>query len=140
VVHEGSELFLNILGKVDEDGVVTQIIALPDEINAKQTPFGFEGVAEDDGKFVVVVFQCAWAGDKYPMIGGWDIEQSSWGFVYYPLGEPETQAVESWVGLADIAPLGGGLFLVLERDDQAGPDAAIKRISSIGTSRLPSSP
>jgi hypothetical protein len=49
---------------------------------------------------VAVVFQRAWAGDKYPMIGVWDIEQSSRGFVHYPLGEPETQAFESWVGLA----------------------------------------
>jgi hypothetical protein len=32
LAHEGSELFLNILGKVDEDGVVPQIITLPGAI------------------------------------------------------------------------------------------------------------
>jgi Esterase-like activity of phytase len=32
------------------------------------------------------------------------------------------------VGLSDISHLSEGQFLVLERDDQAGPDAAIKRV------------
>lgn len=36
-----------------------------------------------------------------------------------------------WVGLSDIATLGGGQFLVVERDNQAGPDARIKRLYRI---------
>jgi hypothetical protein len=35
------------------------------------------------------------------------------------------------VGLSDISALGNGQFLVLERDDQAGPDASIKRLYRI---------
>jgi hypothetical protein len=34
------------------------------------------------------------------------------------------------VGISDLEHLGAGLFLVLERDNQAGPDAAIKRLYS----------
>ena len=33
-----------------------------------------------------------------------------------------------WVGLSDITSLGGGEFLILERDNKGGPDAAIKRL------------
>lgn len=36
-----------------------------------------------------------------------------------------------WVGLSDISSLGGGQFLVVERDNQGGPDAAIKRLYKI---------
>jgi len=46
------------------------------------------------------------------------------------LDEPESQN-GGWVGLSDIAPLGNGQFLVLERDNQGGEDAAIKRLFSI---------
>ena len=35
---------------------------------------------------------------------------------------------DGWVGLSDITSLGDGTFLVVERDNQGGPDAAIKRL------------
>ena len=53
-----------------------------------------------------------------------------WKYAFYPLDAAESQ-YGGWVGLSDIAPLGNGNFLVLERDNQAGPDAAIKRIYQI---------
>lgn len=36
-----------------------------------------------------------------------------------------------WVGLSEITNIGNGDFLVIERDNRAGPDAAIKRIYKI---------
>ena len=36
-----------------------------------------------------------------------------------------------WVGLSDIVSVGGGKFLLVERDNQGGPDAAIKRIYQV---------
>ena len=39
-----------------------------------------------------------------------------------------------WVGLSDITFVGDGKFLVLERDNQFGPDARIKRIYEFSTS------
>ena len=48
----------------------------------------------------------------------------------YPLDAPESQN-DAWVGLSDIAALDGGVFLILERDNQGGPAAAIKRIYSV---------
>jgi len=41
-----------------------------------------------------------------------------------------------WVGLSDITSLGGGEFLVIERDNQGGPDAAIKRLYTFDVTGL----
>jgi hypothetical protein len=41
-----------------------------------------------------------------------------------------------YVGLSDIVSVGGGKFLLVERDNQGGPDAAVKRISSVSLSNL----
>ncbi|MFP5306258.1 MAG: esterase-like activity of phytase family protein, partial [Gammaproteobacteria bacterium] len=79
--------------------VIEDVIALPDEINAKQSRFGYEGVAESDGK-VYVAFQRAWAGDQNPRIGIYDIAADSWSFVFYPLDAVESQN-GGWVGLSD---------------------------------------
>jgi hypothetical protein len=104
-------------------------------VNAKQSRFGFEGVAEGQdalaGK-VVVAFQRAWVGDdqRYARLGIYDTKDGKWSFVFYPLDEPESQN-GGWVGLSDIAPLQNGKFKVLERDDQGGPDGEIKRIYDI---------
>ena len=41
-----------------------------------------------------------------------------------------------WVGLSDIVSVGGGKFLLVERDNQGGPDAAVKRIYSVSLGNL----
>lgn len=120
---------LNMLLKTDSSGVIQEIITLPDAVNAMQVRFGFEGVAEYAGK-LYVAFQRAWGGEANPRIGIYDLASRSWQFVYYPLDAPESQYA-GWVGLSDIASLGNGDFLVLERDNQGGPDAAIKRLYAI---------
>lgn len=108
---------LNFLFKLDDYGVIKDVILLPDKVNAIQLRFGFEGVAED-GDNVVVAFQRAWGDEPNPRIGCYNKVDKKWTFVYYPLDEPESQA-GGWVGLSDIAPIGDGKFLVVERDNQA---------------------
>lgn len=120
---------LNMLFKTDASGVIEQVITLPDEVNALQSRFGFEGVAEYNGK-VYVAMQRAWEGEANPRIGIYDITAKTWEFVFYPLDAVESQK-GGWVGLSDITSLGDGSFLVLERDNQGGPDAAIKRLYRI---------
>jgi hypothetical protein len=119
----------NVLFKLDDTACIEEVILLPEEVNAIQARYGFEGVAED-GDFVVVTFQRAWQGEDHPRIGVYDTVYGEWSFVYYPLDSPESQN-GGWVGLSDITSLGGGEFLILERDNQGGPDAAIKRIYKI---------
>ena len=125
---------LNYLFKVNATtGTIAQVITLPDEVNANQIRFGLEGVAYDDGKLVVVL-QRAWTGDANPRVLVYDTATSTWvGDYFYPLDAVESQN-GGWVGLSDISPLGNNRYLVLERDNQGGPDAAIKRLYSINLS------
>lgn len=111
---------------MDSFANIERVVFLPEELNEMQVRFGFEGVAED-GNHVVVTIQRAWGVDKNPRIGIYNTETEEWRFVYYPLGQPESQN-GGWVGLSDISSLGDGKFMVLERDNQSGEDAAIKRL------------
>jgi hypothetical protein len=120
---------LNFLFKINDHGAIKDVILLPQEVNAIQVRFGFEGVAEDGDK-VVIIFQRAWGAEPNPRIGVYDKNTANWSFAYYPLDSPESQN-GGWVGLSDIAPLGGSKFLVIERDNQGGPDGAIKKLYSI---------
>jgi hypothetical protein len=119
---------LNFIFKTNADGVIEDVIRLPDEINAGQLRFGFEGIAEYEGK-AYVAFQRTWTalGDENPRIGIYDVATETWSFLFYPLDPVESQN-GGWVGLSDITSLGDGSFLVVERDNQGGPDAAVKRL------------
>lgn len=119
----------DLVFKTDANGVIQQVIQLPAEVNAVQLRFGFEGVAEYNGR-IYVAFQRAWNKEANPRIGIYDLASKTWSFVYYPL---ETVASQNggWVGLSDLTSLGNGQFLVIERDNQGGPDAAIKRLYRI---------
>lgn len=121
--------FPNMLLKVADDGVIEEAIFLPEALAMVQVRYGFEGVAED-GAYVVCAIQRAWNGEPNPRLAIYEKESGEWSFVFYPLDEPASQA-GGWVGVSDIAPLGDGKFLVLERDNQFGPDAIIKRLYEI---------
>jgi hypothetical protein len=119
----------NLIFKLSPSGVVEDIIQLPADINIKQVRFGFEGVAESNGK-LVVAFQRAWVGDTQPRVGVYDLVAKTWQFMWYPL-DPVASPNGGWVGLSDITALGNNKFLVIERDNQGGPDARIKRLYRI---------
>ena len=125
---------LNFIFKTDGNGVIEQVVSLPDDVNANQLRFGFEGIAEYDGK-AYVAFQRVWEGDTNVRIGIYDPSDASWSFLFYPLDTAESTN-GGWVGLSDLTSLGNGEFLVLERDNQGGPFAAIKRIYKIDTNGL----
>lgn len=121
----------NLIFKVSATGVIEDIIQLPADVNAKQTSNGFEGIAEADGK-LVVAFQLPWTGDlaNHARIGVYDLTTQTWSFMFYPL-DVVTSANGGWVGLSEIMALGNNRFAVIERDNQAGPDATIKKIYRI---------
>ena len=122
-------LSANLVLKVDAAGVITQVIRLPDAVNALQQRFGFEGIAESGGQ-LVVAFQREWAGEAQPRLGIYDLGAGTWRFARYPL-EAVSSPNGGWVGLSDISALGSQQFLVVERDNQGGPDARIKRLYKI---------
>lgn len=128
---------LNFLFKTDANGVIEDVITLPEGRNQVQLRFGFEGVAEYNDN-VYVAFQRVWPGDGLTTgdldvrIGIYNTTSESWTFLFYELDAPESQN-GGWVGLSDLTSLGDGSFLVIERDNQGGPDAAVKRLYRFGT-------
>jgi hypothetical protein len=130
----------NWLLKVADDGEIEEVVSLPAETDARQVRFGFEGVASvgsGDDEVVYVCFQREWADDPdgCARIGRYATATGEWTFYYYPLDEPESPN-GGWVGLSEIVAVGGEDFLVVERDDQAGPDARVKRIYAFSVSGL----
>jgi hypothetical protein len=130
----------NLLFKVAPDGEILQEIQLPDSVNALQRRFGFEGVAQD-GQFAYVAFQRKWVDDPpgFVRIGRYDTVSEEWAFFYYPLDMP-TSPNGGWVGLSEITALGDDRFAVIERDNQAGTDARIKRIYEFSVAGLTPEP
>ncbi len=120
----------NLIFKTDTYGVIQSVISLPAPVNALQTNNGFEGIAEYNNS-LYLAFQRAWAGETNPRIGIYDLATQTWKFVYYPLDAYSSQYAGGWVGLSEITSIGNGEFMVLERDNRGGPDAAIKRLYKI---------
>lgn len=127
---------LNMLIKLNAQAEIESVVTLPESVNALQQRFGFEGVTEySDEGWVLVAFQRAWEGEDAPRIGIYNPDIERWAFVFYPLESPASQN-GGWVGLSDISYLGDNRFLLVERDNQAGPDAAIKRLYQFDFSSL----
>jgi hypothetical protein len=122
----------NLIFKVAANGDIQEVIALPPELNALQTRYGLEGVAEHDGKLVVAI-QRSWDSSNKagnPSIGVYDLSAKTWMFLSYPL-DPVSSPNGGWVGLSEITAIGGNQYLVVERDNQMGPDARVKRLYKI---------
>lgn len=122
----------NLLLQVSPQGVIQEVVKLPDSVNARQIRFGFEGVAsagKGENEVVYVAFQREWVGDSegFVRIGRYERATGDWKFYYYPLDEA-TSPNGGWVGLSEITYLGNDNFAVIERDNQGNTDARIKRI------------
>ncbi|MEN9903451.1 MAG: hypothetical protein RLZZ555_16 [Pseudomonadota bacterium] len=126
-------LSANLIFKVAANGDIQEVIALPETVNgAQQARYGLEGVAEHAGKLVVAI-QRSWdplnkAGN--PGIGVYDLSAKTWMFLSYPI-DPVSSPNGGWVGLSEITAIGSNQYLVVERDNQMGPDARIKRLYKI---------
>lgn len=120
----------NLIALVGADGTIEQVAIPTVELTRNQFRFGLEGVASSGG-YVYVAFQRAWraAGDPADRarIGRYDPASGQWTFAYYPLDEA-TSPNGGWVGLSEITALADGRLAILERDDQGGTDARVKRV------------
>lgn len=124
----------NLIFKTSASGVIESVVGLPAPVNALQTNNGYEGIAEYNNS-LYLAFQRAWGTgaslEANPRIGIYDLAAKTWKFVYYPLDAYASQYAGGWVGLSEITSLGNGEFMVLERDNRGGQDAAIKRLYKI---------
>jgi hypothetical protein len=140
VTHEGTGnataiVTPDLLMYANKNGVIKDVIPLPADLNKMQVlGNGMSGVAEDYlSNTVVVTFAGPLMGDENPRIGIWNRDTKEWTFAFYPTDPAESQFEEgSMVVVSDIAFLGTeGQFLILESDNRAGPDAAVKHINVI---------
>ncbi len=145
VVSEGagnvgdSSTSLNLLIKLDKLGVIQNVTALPDSVNDIQVSHGFEGVAEGTGNYtgnVLVIFQRAWGSELNNRLGWYNVSSGQWKFFFYQVDVLPTVRNSGFVGLSDVAPLCDAKFLILEGDNQAGPDAQVKRLYKIDLANL----
>ena len=73
-----------------------------------------------------------WLGDpaNTVRIGRYEVASGLWTFFYYPLNVPPSPTLGGavTVGLSELVALDNQIFAVIERDNQAGPDARIKKV------------
>ncbi|BBH66780.1 hypothetical protein ACTI_34650 [Actinoplanes sp. OR16] len=122
---EGSSSSANLLVRLNSAGAVQEEIPLSADVAAAITSNGLEGVAET-GKYVWVAVQRAIKGDpaNTARIGRYDTTTRTWSWLLYPLDTAPT----GWVGLSELVAVDADTFAVIERDNQRGTLAAVKKI------------
>jgi DNA-binding beta-propeller fold protein YncE len=106
--------------------------AFPAELLKHEIRFGSEGVTRIDNTLWVAI-QRSWKDDPKNTVKlvAYDTKEKTWGAVRYPT-EP---AEKGWVGLSEITAYGDYVY-ILERDNQIGEKAKIKRLYKVAKSEL----
>lgn len=127
----------NLLVRTDDEGAVVESVPLPASLVTQATSNGLEGVAvtgsEASGDEVVwTVIQREWGDDPDGLVkvGRYEVASGTWTFAHYPLDPVESPA-GGWVGLSEVTALPDGRLAVVERDNQLGQEARVKRIYAI---------
>ena len=118
---------LNHLVAVDATGAITREVPLPAIAGATPSSAGFEGVAAVwnaalGREEVYVAIQRSWDGTSWTRIGRYLPGDGTWAFVAYPLD------AGSSVGLSELVHVGPDELAVIERDNQGGANAVVKRL------------
>jgi hypothetical protein len=117
---------------VGADGAIEDVIALPNELLAVETRFGFEGITRV-GDMLYMAVQRPWRDDpaNHAKVLGYNLDTEEWSVIHYPLTEPAT----GWVGLSEIVAHGDHVYFV-ERDNQIAGAAVTKLITRVPLSAL----
>lgn len=126
-------LIPHALYRVNGKGAITAEVAFPPELLAHETRFGAEGVALH-GDVLWIAMQREWKDDPkgHAKLLAYEIKEKTWGAVHYPL---ETPAEGAWMGLSEITIHGDHAY-ILERDNQIGDRAQVKRLYRVALSEL----
>ncbi len=129
LIHEGKKKSPNLLLRVQESGLVSEEIPLPDWFKKKPPKHGIEGVAEVDGQ-VYVAFQSGWEQDpeETTRLARYEPSSGTWEFALYPLKDGHF--------VSGLSPGPGNTLSVLERDKLAREAALHKRIYSLDPDRF----
>jgi hypothetical protein len=122
---------------VDAEGAIDKEIALPPELLANETRFGFEGITVA-GKTLWMAVQREWKDDPKGMVKllAYDTEAETWGAVHYPL---DTAGDNAWIGLSEITLKGDWVYIV-ERDNQVSETALVKKLYRVPAAQMQPAP
>ena len=121
---------------IDAKGEIAEEVGLPAALLANETRFGFEGITKV-GDTLWMAVQREWADDPadHAKLVAYNTDTGEWGAVLYPKARVEA----GWVGLSEITAH-GDYFYVVERDNQIGSAAAIKKVYRIPADQMVAAP
>ncbi|MEP0520697.1 MAG: esterase-like activity of phytase family protein [Hyphomicrobiales bacterium] len=117
---------------VNGKGEIKSQVAFPAELLAVERRFGSEGVTMI-GDTLWVAIQRSWKDDPKNTVKlvSYNTDTKEWGAVRYPTEEPSS----GWVGLSEITAHGDYVYII-ERDNQIGNNAKIKRLYRVAQSDM----
>ena len=121
---------------VNADGEIEDEVGFPQALMDNEIRFGAEGitrVGEGDDMVLWLAIQREWRDDAKNTVKlvAYTPATGEWGAVSYPKAEPDT----GWVGLSEITAHGDYMYVV-ERDNQIGENARIKKLYRIPMSEM----
>ena len=121
---------------VNAMGEIKQEISLPAALLAVEKRFGFEGVTLI-GDTLWMAVQREWGDDPKGQVKlvAYNTDTKDWGAVHYPLDAVDT----GWIGLSEIVAHGDYVY-VIERDNQIGAAAKVKKIYRIALDQMVPAP
>ncbi len=138
VASEGNseKLVPHALYNINAKGEIKAEIALPKELLEGETRFGFEGVTmigKGDDATLWMAVQREWGKAEKGKVKlvSYNLKSKEWGAVHYPLDKTD----DGWVGLSEITAHGDNVYIV-ERDNQIGDKAKIKKLYSVAIADL----
>ncbi|NTF07240.1 esterase-like activity of phytase family protein [Agrobacterium rubi] len=138
VASEGNseKLVPHALYNINAKGEIKTEIALPKELREGETRFGFEGITligKGDDATLWMAVQREWGNDEKGTVKlvSYNLKSKEWGAVHYPLDKTG----DGWVGLSEITAHGDKVYIV-ERDNQIGEKAKIKKLYSVAIADL----
>ncbi len=107
-------------------------IAFPAALLTHQKRFGAEGLTRI-GNVLWIAIQRSWEDDPENTVKllSYNVKTKEWGAVRYPIEVTE----KGWVGLSEITAYGDDVY-VIERDNQMGDNASVKRLYRVAQSEL----
>lgn len=134
IASEGraDRLVPHALYHVNSKGEIKDYVPFPSELLAVAKRFAAEGITLIDNTLWIAI-QREWQDDEkgFVKLLSYNLESEAWGYVHYPLETAE----RGWVGLSEITAYGDYVYII-ERDNQIGANAQIKRLYRVAISDL----
>jgi len=121
---------------VNSNGEIKKEVPFPTELLSVEKRFGSEGITSvgtGDQMVLWIAIQREWQDDPqgHVKLISYKPSTGEWGAVRYPLNVGEN----GWVGLSEISAYGDHVYII-ERDNQIGPSAKIKKLYRVKLSDM----